>query len=62
MPTFAARRAGQLKGPEDRLAELKALREQVVKKKPSTGYDPQMQLQSIDHEIARLSAWVNSNK
>lgn len=57
MPTFAAKRAGQLKGPEDRIAELQALRAQVLQKKydPKAGYDPKMQLQDIDHELARLT-------
>lgn len=50
-------RLGQrkLKGPEDRVQELKKLREEVVKRKPTDSYDPKMQLQSIDHEIRRLS-------
>lgn len=47
------------KGPEDRLEELRQLRKEVEKRKPSPGYNPQYQLQSIDHEIARLSDWVN---
>jgi hypothetical protein len=64
MPQYNQRRAGQLKGPEDRLNELKTLRAEVVKKKPDlkAGYDPQMQLKSIDSEIARLSEWLSSNK
>jgi hypothetical protein len=46
----------RLKGPEDRVRELEALRKQVAKKKfdAKAGYDPEMQLHSIDHEIARL--------
>lgn len=49
-------RSGQkpLKGPEDRIRELEALRQEVAKKKPSPGYDPAMQMQDINHEIARL--------
>lgn len=62
MSTFEQRRKGQYKGPADRVAELKALRAQVVKRKPSPGYDPQMQLKSIDSEIARLTDWLKSNK
>lgn len=45
----------QFKGPEDRVAELKALRAQVEKRPSEHGYDPTMQLQAIDHEIARLT-------
>ena len=45
----------KFKGPADRVKELEALRKDVVKRKPSEGYDPKMQLQSIDHEIRRLS-------
>lgn len=44
-----------LKGPEDRVKELQALRLEVVKKKATKEYDPAMQLHSIDHEIKRLT-------
>lgn len=70
MPNYSAIRAGHAassaelankararatKGPADRVKELQDLRAQVLKKKATPGYDPQMQLQSIDHEIARLT-------
>lgn len=42
-------------GPEDRVRELLRLRDFVSMKQPADGYDPQMQLESIDSEIARLS-------
>ena len=50
-------RVGQrkLKGPADRVKDLQALRKEVLKRKPSPGYDPKMQLKDIDHEIRRLT-------
>lgn len=46
------------KGPLDRIKQLEALRGFVSIKQydPAANYDPQMQLQAIDHEIARLKA------
>jgi hypothetical protein len=41
--------------PEDRVQQLQLLRNFVSMKQPAAGYDPAMQLQSIDHEIARLT-------
>lgn len=43
------------KGPQHRVQELQALRTETLKRKATDGYDPKMQLQSIDHEIARLT-------
>ena len=49
-----------LKGPEDRVRDLQALRQKTLQEKSSgkakeLGYDPDARLQSIDHEIERLS-------
>lgn len=45
----------ELKGPEDRVEQLQRLRKFVEMKQMGAGYDPQMQLDAIDHEIQRLS-------
>lgn len=42
-------------GPEDRVRQLQLLRDFVSMKQPSAGYDPAMQLQSIEHELSRLT-------
>jgi len=44
------------RGVADRIRQLQQLRDFVSIKEPTSGFDPQIQLKAIDHELARLQA------